>query len=137
MAIDHTNCTHARTPAGRRECRTLGGPAGWAAANSAAINKPTGMPEPIIAGDYIGEHIRKTAANHTMKARMDREYAEVRMTGQLARRMARQAAKADMARPQPRRSGARVSTGNSSCVQAALHIDAHGGRCACGWEAAS
>jgi hypothetical protein len=25
----------------------------------------------------------------------------------------------------------------TECIQAALHIDAHGGRCACGWEAAA
>jgi len=35
------------------------------------------------------------------------------------------------ARIQPRRSGARVSTDASTCVQAALHTR---GRCACGWE---
>jgi len=26
---------------------------------------------------------------------------------------------------------------SSTCVQAALHINAHGGKCACGWVAAS
>lgn len=40
------------------------------------------------------------------------------------------------ARIQPRRSGARVAADGSACVQAALHVDAHGGRCACGWVAA-
>lgn len=60
---------------------------------------------------------------------------EIRMTGPVARRMARQAMKAENARIQPRRSGARVSATSSTCVQAALHIDAHGGRCACGWAA--
>ena len=58
--MDHTNCTHPRTPAGRRACR----------AQVAA-----GGPAPV-AVDYIAEHIRKTAANGAMKARMDREYAE-------------------------------------------------------------
>jgi hypothetical protein len=43
--------------------------------------------------------------------------------------------KAQPVRIQPRRSGARVSGAFASCVQAALHIDAHGGRCACGWGA--
>lgn len=38
-------------------------------------------------------------------------------------------------RIQPRRGGARVPARSSTCVQAALHIDAHGGSCACGWEA--
>lgn len=112
--IDHTNCTHPRTPAGRKACRNAG----------------TAAPAP----DYIAEHIRKVAANWAMKARMDRDYAEIRMTGPVARRMARTAAKAD--RIQPRRSGARVAATSSTCVQAALHIDAHGGRCACGWVAA-
>lgn len=115
--IDHTNCTHDRTPAGRKACRNSG--------------------NPVAPVDYIGEHIRKTAANHAVKAKMDREYdaSEIRMTGAVARRMARQAVAADNVRIEPRRSGARVSGGFASCVQAALHIDAHGGKCACGWEA--
>ena len=114
--IDHTNCTHPRTPAGRRACRA---------------QVSAGSPAPV-APDYIGEHIRKTAANHAMKARMDREYdrAEIKMTGPVARRMARQAAAAD--RIQPRRSGARVAAKSSTCVQAALHTGR--GRCACGWH---
>jgi hypothetical protein len=117
--MDHTNCTHLRTPAGRRACRA-----------------GASTPAPV---DYISDHVRKTTANAAMKARMDRDYdsAGIKMTGPVARRMARQAAKADAVRIQPRRSGARVSARNTSCVQAALHIDAHGGRCACGWEAAA
>lgn len=110
MAMSHADCTHPRTPAGRRACR-----AGQ-------------TPAPV---DYIGDHIRKVAANHLVKARMDRNYddAEIRMTSPVARRMARHAAKAD--RIQPRRSGARVKIDNSGCVQAALHTT---GRCACGWH---
>jgi hypothetical protein len=57
------------------------------------------------------------------------------LTGAVVRRMARTAAKADnmkAARIQPRRSGARVSAGTSTCVQAALHKG--NGRCACGWH---
>lgn len=61
--------------------------------------------------------------------------SEIRMTGAVARRMARTAMKAENMRIQPRRSGARVAIDDSGCVQAALHIDAHGGRCACGWTA--
>ncbi|MET0416570.1 MAG: hypothetical protein ABW022_11185 [Actinoplanes sp.] len=38
-------------------------------------------------------------------------------------------------RIQPRRGSARVAARNTTCVQAALHVDAHGGRCACGWVA--
>jgi hypothetical protein len=56
----------------------------------------------------------------------------IKMTGPVARRMARQAAAAD--RIQPRRGGARVSAKNTTCVQAALHTS---GRCACGWHAAN
>jgi hypothetical protein len=55
---------------------------------------------------------------------------EIRMTGPVARRMAKHAAKAD--RIQPKRGGARVSIDNSGCVQAALHTGR--GKCACGWS---
>lgn len=114
--IDHTNCIHPRTPAGRRACR-----------NSVR----NGAPAPV-APDYIGDHIRATAAKHAIKAKMDRDYdkAEIKMTGPVARRMARHAAKSD--RIQPRKSGARVKIDNSGCVQAALHTGT--GRCACGWH---
>lgn len=117
MAISHAGHDHPATPAGRRACR---------AGNSAPV-----------ATDYIAEHIRKTAANGRMKARMDRDYdaQEIRMTGPVARRMARQAAKADAVRIQPKRSGARVKIDNSGCVQAALHTGK--GRCACGWHDAT
>lgn len=112
---DHSSHNHPATPAGRAACR-----------------------KSMSAGHLAG----------TVFA------PEIRMTGPVARRMARQAVKADNVqadllakikrrqateaalRIQPRRSGARVSTRNTTCVQAALHIDAHGGRCACGWEAA-
>lgn len=115
MAIDHTNCTHPRTPAGRRACR-------------AAV--ASGGPAPV-APDYIAQHILKVRTSHAAKARMDRDYdaQEIRMTGPVARRMAKHAAKSD--RIQPRRSGARVAIDNSGCVQAALHTT---GRCACGWH---
>jgi hypothetical protein len=120
MAISHAGHNHPATPAARSACR-----------------RKLTIAEPVATPDYIGEHIRKTAANYAAKARMDRDYdsQEIRMTGPVARRMARQAIKSQNARIQPRRSGARVSSSSSTCVQAALHIDAHGGRCACGWEA--
>jgi len=53
----------------------------------------------------------------------------VKLTGPVARRMAKHAAKAN--RIQPRRAGARVAIDNSGCVQAALHTT---GRCACTWH---
>lgn len=121
--IDHTACTHPRTPAGRRACR----------AGNAVTADQAGRMDMPLGVDYIGDHIRKTAANGRMKARMDRSYDEIKMTGNTARKIARQAVAAE--RIQPRRSGARVSATSSTCVQAALHIDAHGGMCACGWVA--
>jgi hypothetical protein len=121
MAIDHTNCTHPRTPAGRRACR---------AGNLVPSLSQSISPERSSAEqrdrDERSARIRASFASGP----------EIKITGPVARRMARQAIAADNARIQPRRSGARVSTRNTSCVQAALHIDAHGGRCACGWEAA-
>lgn len=111
--IDHTNCIHPRTPAGRRECRSLGGPAGWAAANAAGLNDTT--PDRISTVSLADRMSAVTA---------------VKITGPVARRMARTAAKADNARIQPRRSGARVAATNSTCVQAALHTG--DSVCACG-----
>jgi hypothetical protein len=117
--IDHTACTHPRTPAGRRACRA-------------------GVTELVIpAVDYITRDMNRQRANAAAKARMDREYdardAQIKMTGATARKLARHAAKADAMRIQPRRSGARVTGAFSSCVQAALHVGT--GRCACGWDA--
>lgn len=91
--IDHTACTHPRTPAGRRGCRA-------------------GMASPI---ESISARIERTRPER--KARLDAVLSGAPK------------------RIQPRRSGARVAVGSSTCVQAALHIDAHGGRCACGWVA--
>lgn len=114
--IDHSNCNHPRTPAGRRACR-----AGIA----------SGAPAPV-APDYIAQHMMKVRTSHAAKARMDREYdardAKIKM--------ARTAVKAENGRIQPRRSGARVSVTDAGCVQAALHIDTMPGRCACGWHTA-
>lgn len=94
MAVSHANCTHPRTPAGRRACRA-----------------GTDTPAP-----------REVQSFRARLGRVERAYAE--SAGLVPRRI------------QPRRSGARVAARNSSCVQAALHVDAHGGRCACGWVAA-
>jgi hypothetical protein len=123
MAISHAGHNHPATPAARAACRK--------GIRPSDLGTPIPEVVRIDRTDYIADHIRKVAANGRMRARMDREYAEVKMTGDVARRMARQAAKADNARIQPRRSGARVSAAASTCVQAALHTR---GRCACGWE---
>jgi hypothetical protein len=95
MAMDHTNCTHPRTPAGRRACRK-GGVTMVSTAPLTGVN--------IVYAQ-----------------------AQDRLMGKVQRRQRTEAA----LRIQPRRSGARVSAGNSACVQAALHTR---GRCACGWE---
>lgn len=81
MAMDHTNCAHARTPAGRKACRN-------------------GTHQAVVVAP-IEKEIYRARLNQTARARAGRDTA---------------------ARP--------------TCVQAALHIDAHGGRCACGWIAA-
>lgn len=87
MAVSHTNCTHPRTPAGRRACRAESSKMSYS--QSAAI------------------------------------IDDLRTSGVMEKPV----------RIQPRRSGGRVIPTGSTCVQAALHVDAHGGRCACGWEA--
>jgi hypothetical protein len=118
MAVSHVGHDHPATPAGRRACRSGNAPA----------------PVPAT-DDYISAHMNNVLQKAKLKAEMDRNYDQIKMTGPVARRMAKHSAKADALRIQPRRSGARVSTIASTCVQAALHIDAHGGKCACGWEA--
>lgn len=135
--IDHSNCTHPRTPAGRRACRSaLTDPTPVAGIPGTSLGE---MRQAFRDDNYIAEHIRKVQANATLKAKIDTRYRvrealenqgrEIRMTGQTARKLARQAAAAD--RIQPRRSGARVPADASACVQAALHTGR--GRCACGW----
>lgn len=56
--MDHTNCSHPRTPAGRRACR--------------AGNTPVATPAPTT--DYVKEHMNAHLASYLMKARMDRAY---------------------------------------------------------------
>ena len=76
-------------------------------------------PKSPVTVDYIAAHMNKVLSAHKVKAKMDRDYDKAGVPKRI----------------QPRRSGARVSMKSSTCVQAALHIDAHGGLCACGWEA--
>jgi hypothetical protein len=94
MAISHAGHNHPATPAGRRACR---------AGNDLAA-------APVVRG---------TTHQTTENVEGNRE---IRMTGAVARRIARQAVAADNAR-------------RGTCPQAALHVKAHGGRCACGWSA--
>lgn len=107
MAISHAGHNHPSTPAARSACRK----------QMANGDTPlTGNPIPVSLAGVLARTITP----------------EIRMTGPVARRMAKYAVKAE--RIQPRRGGARVSAGASTCVQAALHTGT--GRCACGWHAA-
>lgn len=136
MAISHANCTHPRTPAGRRACR----------AGNAPVAPPTGdrtygapeigipyvvWPEGVSEAGYR-KLVREAGDRYTISNRDRRGMA--RTAGRDAQLAAKLSQKP--ARIQPRRGGARVAARSSACVQAALHIDAHGGRCACGWVAA-
>lgn len=116
MAVSHANCTHARTPAGRRACR---------AGNAAPVVTPlTGTAfDPAVMPE-----IKMTAATARKLARHAAAADRLRASREDSARKPVQ----KPARIQPRRSGARVSRDGSSCVQAALHTS--NGRCACGWH---
>lgn len=116
MAISHVGHNHPATPAGRRACRA-------------------GAPTFDITTGVLDMGAAPVKAKKVTATDLGLDMGEIRMTGAVARRMARQAMKSENARIQPRRGGARVSIKSSGCVQAALHIDSHGGRCACGWVA--
>jgi hypothetical protein len=90
MAISHAGHNHPATQAGRRACR----------AGNASLPSDTGVN--AVYNDFV-----RTAPRR-----------EIKVTGPVARRMARQAVKADNLRA-------------GRCIQAALHTR---GRCACGWE---
>lgn len=119
MAISHAGHNHPATPAARAACRKA------LAANPLALAGTS-------AFTPIDREIVRAQMNRDARRRMDRGPIVGELD--LRNRIARQSVEKP-ARIQPRRSGARVSARNTSCVQAALHIDAHGGRCACGWEA--
>lgn len=126
MAIDHTNCTHPRTPAGRRVCR-----------DAARVRDVHQAMEPQVSSiqeaiAYVIANPDKAVAAATAKAEA---WIASSGTDKARARVAARKRSQRPARIQPRRSGARVSIDNSGCVQAALHTDAHGGRCACGWAA--
>lgn len=116
MAISHAGHNHPATPAGRRACRA--GNAAPAPATTKVVNGEirdlcTDCRKNVVR---IGNKLC-WACNIKVDAPVRKTVAAPRI--------------------QPRRSGARVSAGSSTCIQAALHIDAHGGRCACGWMAAA
>ena len=103
--IDHTNCSHPRTPAGRRACRAAG----------------TATPAP----DYVKQAMTKTLTAHKIRARMDRE-AKAPTLGQPY--VMRPATMTD-------RAYQRLLARTAACPQVELHKPEHGGRCACGWTA--
>jgi hypothetical protein len=120
MAINHANCTHPRTPAGRRACRD----------NRIASSSPV---------KAIYEDRELITPPGVRRARVEALQAKLERAadGEDHRVPNRRRQRASGAvRIQPRRGGARVAARASGCVQAALHIDAHGGACACGWVAA-
>jgi hypothetical protein len=106
MAISHAGHNHPATPAARAACR-----------------KSTGNPN---VTRIESDGLVKTNADRRglVKTNADRRG--------LARTAGRNAQLAAKIRLQPRKSGARVSAGTSTCVQAALHKG--NGRCACGWH---
>lgn len=116
--IDHTACTHPRTPAGRAACRKL----------------RAGLATKVVNGEIrdlcstCGKNVVRVGNVNCWSCNTNASPAPIKMTGPVARRMARQAAASD--RIQPRRSGARVFADTSTCVQAALHTSR--GLCACG-----
>lgn len=146
MAVSHANCTHPRTPAGRRACRAgVAAPKTWTVADALKLASTMTGAELAANGNakteaWILEHgtpaakrrinakDRVTEIRENAAAARQRENDRMRAAGRVAK-------DPKPARIQPRRSGARVSATGSTCVQAALHIDAHGGRCACGWVA--
>lgn len=135
--IDHTNCSHPRTPAARSACRKI------AQQRSLGINVESSADSSANRGvvvdstpDYIADQIRATVANHKMKARMDRDYAKIRAAARAARAAESARTKAagrlaKIGKPSPIKPS---DDGNdyAHCVQAALHTGY--GRCACGWH---
>ena len=121
MAIDHTNCTHPRTPAGRRVCRTQY----QADMDGRAMTQLMNTPVPDAA-------TRRGAA----KAMQDKlEGMADAPAPRKVRAGANMTVPAPKARRQPKRSTRRVADDGSGCVQAALHTGR--GRCACGWDTIS
>jgi len=118
MAISHADCTHPRTPAGRRACR--------------AGNAPLVVTTPDPISVYARTHHLSADAENGMRVAMA-QVTTAPIEIEIARSKMNQTARRRMAaapRIQPRKSGARVSVTSSTCVQAALHSSR--GLCACG-----
>jgi hypothetical protein len=111
MAMSHANCTHSRTPAGRRACRA----AGLNATAHIAL-EPKGLTMAEAIQHVIDNPAQAAAAGNAKTEAWIMSSGTRAARSRVVRRMRQGDAK--------------------KCVQAALHIDEHGGRCACGWEAA-
>lgn len=122
--IDHTNCTHPRTPAGRSACRRMSvqrdlgiNMEGLAdsGANRGVIKEEPRVHTPMEREIYRSQLTRKAITEAARNARMNRNRADA-ADGRMARRRAPSADGVDY----------------NHCVQAALHVGR--GRCACGWH---
>jgi hypothetical protein len=107
--IDHTNCTHLRTPAGRAACR----------AGKATPASPITPTRSTIAAD-----LRKLETDQARRVEADRNSRiKVQVTEDIAK-----------ARRQPTARRGKVAVSDPrTCVQWELHTGS--GRCACGWAA--
>lgn len=117
MAMSHANCTHPRTPAGRRACRAGNAAAPVVIAPTVVPTSP-GLRHPEIKWTAAAVRRAGKAIAKADAMRADRDKA-------------RQAAAA-APRIQGRRIPSRVVRDGSGCIQASLHTS---GRCACGWHA--
>lgn len=125
--IDHTNCTHPRTPAGRRACRA-GRVIDPIVAIEERMERNTGTDWVAGLREIAGRKNAPTAQDMTkIRTRLDHLAGSEGGPLRHAEAMRRITLEANKKR--------RIKKQFASCVQAALHIDAHGGRCACGWIA--
>lgn len=137
MAIDHTNCTHPRTPAGRRACRASQAVVPQLPDDDVKITPPAVRRKRVAD---LQEKLMKAADEPRRIPRIvpgpDTRPAKH------PRRMQRDIDAPVLGQPYvpwPKgmsRKGYRSLVKRAGeCPQVELHIDAHGGSCACGWKA--
>ena len=116
--IDHSNCTHPRTPAGRAACRKQG---------------TTPAPAPTLGVPYFSPEGEAARARKAPSIAADLRKLEADQ----ARRKLPTAGRADRiirARVAAGGTGRKVAASDPrTCVQWELHTGS--GRCACGWAA--
>lgn len=134
MAVSHADCTHPRTPAGRRACRAGREVTPLTGTVFAPEVRPVPAPEIKWTAAAVRRAGKAIAGAEKMRAQREANMALNAIAEDRIKSDNRRQRAEKPARIQPRRSGARVSAGGSSCVQAALHTGT--GRCACGWHAA-